>query len=113
MPCLRVLTQFWTELHDSLTAFYKKILKNASAGGRPVAKPLIRKLVTKTAHVPEAAPSCDTDADADAVESPSANPAPPPAPAAEAAAAPPEKPAPQLKAAKGSALLSGAGPRDD
>ena len=44
---------------------------------------------------------------------PSADPTPPLAPAAEAPAAPPEKLAPQLKAAKGSALLSGAGPRDD
>ena len=101
---------FRTELHDSFTAFYKKILKKASAGGRPVAKPLIHKFVSKTAHLPEAAPSCDADADADAVESPSTNPAPPPAPAAEAAAAPPEKPAQPIK---GSALLSGAGPRID
>ena len=30
---------FPTELHDSLTAFYKKILKKAGVGGRPVAKP--------------------------------------------------------------------------
>ena len=102
---------FRTELHDSLTAFYKKILKKASAGGRPVVKPWSRKFVTKTEHMQEAAPSCDADADADAVESPStaveppsANPAPPPAPATEAAAAPPEKPA---------ALLSGARLRVD
>ena len=60
----------------------------------------------------EAAPSCDANTDADAVEClsavvkpPSANLASSQAPAAEAAAAPPEKPAPPLK---GAALLSGA-----
>ena len=83
---------FRTELQDSLTAFYEKILKKAGAGSRPVAKPLICKFVTKAAPVPEAAPSGDADADADAVEPPSADPAPPPAPAAEAT--PPEKPPP-------------------
>ena len=100
---------FWTELHDSLTAFYKKILKKAGAGGRPVAKPLISKFVTKTAHVPDAAPSGDANADADAVKSPSAaveppsaDHAPPPATAVEAAAAPPDKLAQPLK---GAALL--------
>ena len=59
---------FWTELHDSLTAFYENILKKAGAGGRPVAKPLICKFVTKTTTMPEAAPSSDADADANAVE---------------------------------------------
>ena len=60
---------FRTELHESLTAFYfKKILKKAGAGGRPVAKPLIRKFVTKTTTMSEAAPSSDADADTNAVE---------------------------------------------
>ena len=59
---------YLTELHDSLTAFYENILKKAGAGGRPVAKPLIRKFVTKTTTMPEAAPSSDADADANAVE---------------------------------------------
>ena len=59
---------FRTEIHDSLTAFYENILKKDGAGGRPVAKPLIRKFVTKTTTMPEAAPSSDADADANAVE---------------------------------------------
>ena len=62
---------FWTELQDSLTAFYENILKKAGAGGRPVVKPLIRKFVTKTTTM-QAAPSGDADADTDAVKSPSA-----------------------------------------
>ena len=63
---------FRTELHNSLTAFYKKILKKGGTGGRPVAKPLICKFVAKTAHVPKSAHSGDANADADAVESSSA-----------------------------------------
>ena len=59
---------FRTELPDSLTAFYENILKKAGAGGRPVAKPLICKFVTKTTTMPEAAPSSDADANANAVE---------------------------------------------
>jgi hypothetical protein len=49
--------EFRTELCDSLTAFYENILKKAGAGGRPVAKPLISKFVTKAAPVPEDPPS--------------------------------------------------------
>ena len=59
---------FRTELHDSFATFYENILKKAGAGGRPVAKPLIRKFVSKTTTMPEAAPSSDADADANAVE---------------------------------------------
>ena len=43
---------FWTELRDSLTAFYENILKKAGAGGRPVVNPLIHKFVTKTTTMP-------------------------------------------------------------
>ncbi len=43
----------WTELRNSLTAFYENILKKSCAGGRPAAKPLSRKFVTKTASVPD------------------------------------------------------------
>ncbi len=32
--------EFWTELCDSLTAFYDNILKKSGAGGRPAAKNL-------------------------------------------------------------------------
>ncbi len=36
--------EFRTELRDSLTNFYKKILQRAGAGGRPVAK---KELMTR------------------------------------------------------------------
>ncbi len=42
----------WTELRDSLTEFYENILKKSCAGGRPAAKALSSKFVTKTAFVP-------------------------------------------------------------
>ncbi len=94
--------EFRTELRDSLTAFYENILKKAGAGGCPVAKPLIRKFVTKAAPVPEDPPSgqaCANNIAADAavgssaaaVEPASAAPAPPA----------PEKEAPQTPPAKG------------
>ena len=44
--------EFWTELCDSLTAFYDNILKKSCAGGRPAAKNLSCKFVTQTASVP-------------------------------------------------------------
>jgi hypothetical protein len=44
--------EFRTELRDSLTAFYENILKKTGAWGRPMAKPLIRKFVTKAASAP-------------------------------------------------------------
>jgi hypothetical protein len=76
-----------TELRDSLTVFYENILKKAGTGGRPVAKPLISKFVTKAAPVPEDPPSGQAGADnnaayaaigpsAAAVEPASAAPAP-------------------------------------
>ena len=37
----------------TLTAFYENILKKSCAGGRPAAKPLSSKFVTKTASVPD------------------------------------------------------------
>ncbi len=45
--------EFWTELCDSLTAFYDNILKKSGAGGRPASKHLSRKFVTQTASVPD------------------------------------------------------------
>jgi hypothetical protein len=50
---------FWTELRDSLTDFYKNILKKAGSWRGPVAKPLSRKFVTKAAPVPPPDPSAD------------------------------------------------------
>ncbi len=44
--------EFWTELCDSLTAFYDNILKKSGAGGRPAAKNLSCKVVTQTTSVP-------------------------------------------------------------
>ncbi len=101
IPC--PLTNFVQRVRDSLTAFYENILKKTCAGGRPVAKPLIRKFVTKAAPgpVPEDPPSSQAGADdntadpaveppADAVELPST------APALQA----PEKVAPQTPPAK-------------
>jgi hypothetical protein len=96
--------EFRTELRDSLTHFYEKILLRAGAGGRPVAKPMIRKFVTKAALLSDAAPA---DGAAD-VEAP-----PPPIPAAAAVSAaeaatddnapppPPPPPAPPTHPAKG------------
>ena len=49
--------EFRTELRDSLTAFYENILKKTGAGGRPVAKPLIRKFAAKAAPVHDDPPS--------------------------------------------------------
>ncbi len=106
--------EFRTELRESLTAFYQNILKKTGAGGRPVAKPLIRKFVTKAAPVPEDPPSGKASADnnaadaavepsAAAVEPPSAAPAPP-APEKEAPPTPPAKrgcPAAKPEGAKG------------
>jgi hypothetical protein len=45
--------EFRTELRDSLTAFYENNFKKSGAEGRPAAKPLSRKIVTKTASVPD------------------------------------------------------------
>ncbi len=64
--------EFWTELCDSLTAFYDNILKKSGAGGRPAAKNLSCKFVTQTASVPNPpvvrgpmpVPSDDTNANA-------------------------------------------------
>jgi hypothetical protein len=44
--------EFWTELCDSLTAFYDNILKKSGAGGRPEAKNLSCTFVTQIASVP-------------------------------------------------------------
>ena len=60
--------EFRTELRDSLTYFYETFLLRAGAGGRPVAKDLIRKFKVKAAPAPEAA---NADA-ADAVQNPAA-----------------------------------------
>jgi hypothetical protein len=104
--------EFRTELSDSLTAFYQNILKKTGAGGRPVAKPLIRKFVTKAAPVPEDPPSGKAGADnnaanaaiepsAAAVEPPSAAPAQP-APEKEAPLTPPVQRTRRGPAPKGS-----------
>ncbi len=96
--------EFRTELRDSLIAFYENILKKTGAGGRPVARPLIHKFVTKAAPVPDDPPSGQACADdnaadppveppADAVERPSTASAPP-APEKIAPPTPPAK-APQ------------------
>ncbi len=45
--------EFWTELCDSLTAFYDNILEKSGAGGYPAAKHLSCKFVTQTASVPD------------------------------------------------------------
>ncbi len=84
--------EFRTELRDSLTDFYEKILQRAGAGGSPVAKPLIHKFVAKAAPLSEDAPAVG----ADNVEAPLAA-AAAAAAAAEAAPgddAPPSLPAP-------------------
>ena len=47
--------EFRSELRDTLTAFYENFLLRAGAGGRPVAKDLIRKFKVKAAPVPDAA----------------------------------------------------------
>jgi hypothetical protein len=47
--------EFRSELRDTLTAFYENFLLRAGAGGRPVAKELIRKFKVKAAPVPDAA----------------------------------------------------------
>ena len=60
--------EFQTELRDTLTAIYETFLMRTGAGGRPVAKDLIRKFKVKAAPAPEAA---DADA-ADAVQNPAA-----------------------------------------
>jgi hypothetical protein len=82
--------EFWTELCDSLTAFYNNILKKSGAGGRLAAKHLSSKFVTQTASVPDPPVVPSDDANTNAVEPPAyaavASPAPPPASAAEAAA---------------------------
>jgi hypothetical protein len=44
--------ELWTELCDSLTAFYDNILRKSGAGGRPAAKNLSCKFVTQTTSVP-------------------------------------------------------------
>ncbi len=48
---------FHTELRDSLTAVYEKILKNVCAGGCPVSKALPRKFEAAKAPVPGSVPS--------------------------------------------------------
>ena len=96
--------EFRTELRDSLTAFYENILKKTGAGGRPVAKPLIRKFAAKAAPVHDDPPSGQAGADdsaadhpvappAEAVERPSAASAPP----APEKAAPPTPPPPSRR----------------
>jgi hypothetical protein len=63
--------EFRTELRNSLTAFYENILKKTGAGGRPVAKPLIRKFAAKAAPVHDDPPSCQAGADENAADPPS------------------------------------------
>ncbi len=87
---------FRTELCGSLTDFYENILKKACAGGRPVAMPLSRKLVTKAASLPAPDPAVGADGDNNNVVVPQADSdtaAPPLGPAAAEATAPPPAPA--------------------
>jgi hypothetical protein len=103
--------EFRTELRDSLTNFYEKILLRAGAGGRPVAKPLIHKFFTKAAPLSEDAPADGTNnvKAAPAPAAPASAAAPAAKPATEDDSLPPqpahEKPAPQTppagKKAKG------------
>ena len=72
---------FWTELRNSLTAFYETILMRTGAGERPVAKALISKFKDKAALVAVAVPNDDAGAKNNA--------AAPPAAAVDAAPAPP------------------------
>ena len=62
--------EFRTELRDSLTAFYENILKKTGAGGRPVAKPLIRKFAAKAAPVHDDPPSGQAGAEDSAADRP-------------------------------------------
>jgi hypothetical protein len=71
--------EFRTELSDCLTDFYEKILLRAGSGGCPVAKPLIRKFVTKAASVSDDAPA-DGANDIEAAPAPAPPPPPPPPP---------------------------------
>ncbi len=48
--------QFWAVLRDSLTAFYKKILKKVGAGGSPVGKALPSKFEPAKVPVPVSEP---------------------------------------------------------
>ncbi len=90
--------EFRTEPCDSLTAFYDNILKKSGAGGRPAAKHLSCKFVTKTAAVPDPPvvpcqyPLTTPTPTPSSPHAAAAVPVPPPAPAAEYAA-PPAKPA--------------------
>ncbi len=87
---------------------YENILKRTGAGGRPVAKPLIRKFVAKAAPVHDAPPSGHAGAEDSAAD-------PPVAPAAEgverpsAAAAPPAPPTPPPAKQAGKAAQTGKG----
>ena len=77
--------EYRTELRDSSTAFYEKILKKTGAGGRCVAKPLVSKFEAKTASVPVPAPSTDADCAAEEEHPEAPAPSPPPADAVVAA----------------------------
>ena len=75
---------FRTELSDSLTAFYEKILKKVGAGGSPVGKALPRE--AEKIPVPVPVPSTeDAEAAADGAAAPCC-PAPPPTPPPESGA---------------------------
>ena len=95
-----------TELHNSLTAFYENILKKTKTTTMPELGSRSRRRRRRRCRCRRRQVPLRRR------RAPSADPAPPLAPAAEAAAeasaVPPEKPAPPIK---GSALLSGAGPR--
>ena len=84
--------EFRTELRETLTAFYETFLMRAGAGGRPVAKALIRNFKVKAAPVPDAATPEAGDADQNAPADAAA-----PAAAAAAAAAPPDPASPAPK----------------
>ena len=85
--------EFRTELRETLTAFYETFLMRAGAGGRPVAKALIRNFKVKAAPVPDAATPEADDAAPNA-------PADAAAPAAAAAAAPAAEAEPATPPAK-------------
>ncbi len=97
--------EFCTELSDSLTTFYKKILKLPGAGGRPVAKAFYRKFIKKAALEDEPGPVDGGPTPASApLGSRDGTPLPPPPPPPAAAAAP--TPPPKAALAKGGKGIS-------
>ncbi len=74
---------FCTELSDSLTTFYEKILKKVGTRGRPVGKALPRKFEAEEIPVPVPVPSTEDAAEGHG----EGKDPPPPLPAAAQAAA--------------------------